>query len=213
MHFPSKPDTVVGRLDLTDASAGDSTAVHGVATGTDGSRYLEYTIRHPRADSTGVANATGYVTDGRRRMDFLLTASAALASHRRVSLLQLDDSAAGLHVVLSDSAQMGVDTFNEELDLTLDDAGTTLELAGSTGWFNTLRSWDDTVTLNQVPLARVAGSRVPEGGEPTITPLVARSLTVDERQLITAAMAAPTALGLDPSRVLGAGRGLVPITF
>src|SRR2546425_5144243 len=166
------PTMAVGQLDLFDASAPGTTAVRGVATAPGGAAPLvDYTISHNVADAEGVASATGFVSDGQQRLDFQVTGAPGSDFHSPSATMQLDDAAADLHAVLHHSAQMGVDTYSDDLDLTVQHAAGSAELKGSVGWFNTFRSWDEIVSLNEVPFAKVGGSVVPEGEGPTITPI------------------------------------------
>ena len=205
------PSTVLGALDVFDASTSDSAAVRAVASGGDGVPYVEYTIRRAVADSQSSADAAGWVSDGRRRLSFTVSAGPAPDVHGSDFALQLDDSAAGFHAMLHDAWQMGVDTYSDSIDLTVSGAGETIDLAGSTGWFNTYRSWDERVTVDGQPLAAVGGSMVPDGGQPTITSLQPAPLTGAEQQLIRDLVAEPGDLSQNLSRLLGLGGHLVPI--
>src|SRR3989441_5144391 len=138
------PAMAVGQLDLFDASAPGTTAVRGVATAPGGAAPLvDYTISHNVADAEGVASATGFVSDGQQRLDFQVTGAPGSDFHSPSATMQLDDAAADLHAVLHHSAQMGVDTYSDDLDLTVQHAALSAELKGSVGWFNTFRSWDE----------------------------------------------------------------------
>src|SRR6266516_3760924 len=153
------PATAIGQLDLFDASAPGTTAVRGVATAPGGAAPLvDYTISHNEADAEGVASATGFVRDGQQRLDFQVTGAPGSDFHSPSATMQLDDAAADLHAVLHHAAQMGVDTYYEDVDLSVHDAVMSAELKGSTGWFNTLRSWDEIVSVNDAPVAKVEGA-------------------------------------------------------
>ncbi|TMC67141.1 MAG: hypothetical protein E6J18_16675, partial [Chloroflexi bacterium] len=157
------PATAIGQLDLFDASAPGTTAVRGVATAPGGAAPLvDYTISHNVADAKGVASATGFVSDGQQRLDFQVTGEPGSGLHNPIATVQLDDATADLHAVLHHAAEMGVDTYYEDVDLSVHDAVLSAELKGSTGWFNTLRSWDEIVSVNDAPVAKVGGSLVPE---------------------------------------------------
>ena len=104
---------------------------------------------------------------------------------------------------------MGVDTYYEDLDLTLRHEYVTLELKGAAGWFNTVRSWNEVVTVDGVPFAKIGGDMVPEGGGPTITPAGPFLLTSDQRQLLFDVVNTPGMLGSELGRVLGVARRLV----
>jgi hypothetical protein len=208
------PATVIGQLDLFDASASGTAAVHGTVRSSSGQALVDYTIRHVVGDPPLVASADGFVSDGQRRLDFEVSRQPASGINTIVSTVQLDDSAADLHEVLHYSAVMGVDTYSDELDLTASHAASSVELAGTTGWANTFRSWHETITVNQVPLANVSGSSVPEGDQPTITPVSGPlAFTSDQLAILRDLVNAPGTVRGDLARVLGAGAFLVRIAF
>src|SRR6266571_3271247 len=209
------PATAIGQLDLFDASAPGTTAVRGVATGAGGGAPLvAYTISHAVADAQGVASATGFVSDGQQRLDFQVTGAPGSGLHNPSATMQLDDAAADLHAVLHHSAQMGVDTYSDDLDLTVQHAAGSADLKGSVGWFNTFRSWDEIVSVNDVPFAKVGGSVVPEGQGPSISPIGGRLFfTGEERRVLLDFVGAPNSIRAGLAGVLGAGAHLVRITL
>ena len=209
------PATAIGQLDLFDASAPGTTAVRGVATGAGGGAPLvAYTISHAVADAQGVASATGFVTDGQQRLDFQVTGEPGSGLHNTIATVQLDDSAKDLHAVLHHAAEMGVDTYYEDVDFSVHDAALRAELKGSAGWFNTLRSWDEIVSVNDVPFAKVGGSAVPENEGPRITPLRGRLFfTGEELRILLDFVGAPDSIGAGLAGVLGAGVHLVRIAL
>src|SRR6266699_3083699 len=177
------PATTVGQLDLFDASTPNTTAVRGVATGTSGGTpLLAYTVSHAVADAPGVASATGFASDGQQRLDFQVTGAPGSEFNTNITTVQLDDSAADLHAVLHHAAQMGVDTYYEDVDLLVHHAALSAELKGSVGWFNTFRSWDEIVSVNEVPFAKVGGSMVSEEQGPRITPIGGRLFFLSEER-------------------------------
>ena len=209
------PATAIGQLDLFDASAPGTTAVRGVVTGPGGGGPLvDYTISHNVADAQGVATATGFVTDGQQRLDFQVTGEPGSGLHNTIATVQLDDAAADLHAVLHHAAEMGVDTYYEDVDFSVHDAALRAELKGSAGWFNTLRSWDEIVSVNDVPFAKVGGSAVPENEGPRITPLRGRLFfTGEELRILLDFVGAPDSIGAGLAGVLGAGVHLVRIAL
>src|SRR2546423_1009548 len=83
---------------------------------------------------------------------------------------------------------------------------------GPVGWFNTLRSWDEIVSVNGVPLAKVGGSAVPDTEGPTLTPLGGPLfLMSEERQILLDFIGAPGTIQHGLAAVLGAGAHLVTI--
>jgi len=209
------PAATVGQLDLFDASTTGTTAVRGVALGRGGGAPLvEYTISHAVADAQGVASATGFVSDGQQRLDFHVTGDPGSDLHTTMATVQLDDAAADLHAVLHHAAVMGVDTYSEDVDLLVHHAVLSAELKGSVGWFNTLRSWDEIVSVDDVPFAKVEGSAVPEDKGPRITPIGGRLFfTGEERQVLLDFVSAPGSIGAGLGGVLGAGARLVRIAL
>ena len=205
------PAAAIGQLDLFDVSAPGTMAVRGVATGPGGGAALvDYAISHNVADTQGVANATGFVSDGQQRLDFQVTGAPGSDFHSPSATMQLDDSAAHLHAVLHHAGQMGVDTYSDDLDLSVQHAAGSAELKGSVGWFNTFRSWDEIVSLNEVPFAKVGGSVVPEGEGPTITPIGGPLfLTGEQRQVLLDFVGAPDSIRAGLAGLLGAGARLV----
>src|SRR6266487_1169223 len=209
------PATAIGQLDLFDASAPGTTAVRGVATAPGGAAPLvDYTISHNVADAEGVASATGFVSDGQQRLDFQVTGAPGSDFHSPSATMQLDDAAADLHAVLHHSAQMGVDTYSDDLDLTVQHAAGSADLKGSVGWFNTFRSWDEIVSVNDVPFAKVGGSLVPDNEGPSISPIGGRLFfTGEERRVLLDFVGAPNSIRAGLAGVLGAGAHLVRITL
>src|SRR6266566_623990 len=209
------PATAIGQLDLFDASAPGTTAVRGVVTGPGGGGPLvDYTIRHNVADPEGVASATGFVTDGQQRLDFQVTGEPGSGLHNTIATVQLDDSAADVHAVLHHAAYMGVDTYSDDLDLSVQHAAGSAELKGSVGWANTLRSWDEIVSVNDAPFAKVGGSFVPENEGPSISPIGGRLFfTGEERRVLLDFMGAPDSIRAGLAGVLGAGAHLVRIAL
>src|SRR3989475_6144924 len=209
------PATTNGQLDRLRASAPGTTAVRGVVTGPGGGGPLvDYTIRHNVADPEGVASATGFVTDGQQRLDFQVTGTPGSGFHNTIATVQLDDTAADLHAVLHREAVMGVDTYSDNLDLSVHDAALSAELKGSVGWFNTFRSWDEIVSVKDVPFAKVGGSMVPEDQGPRITPIGGRLFfTSEELRVLIDFVGAPGWIGAGLAGVLGAGAHLVRIAL
>ena len=209
------PATAIGQLDLFDASAPGTTAVRGVVTGPGGGGPLvDYTINHNVADPEGVASATGFVTDGQQRLDFQVTGEPGSGLHNTIATVQLDDAAADLHAVLHHAAEMGVDTYYEDVDLSVHDAALSAELKGSVGWFNTFRSWDEIVSVKDVPFAKVGGSMVPEDQGPRITPIGGGLFfTSEELRVLLDFVAAPESIRAGLAGALGAGARLVRIAL
>ncbi|HEX4573773.1 MAG TPA: hypothetical protein VH158_01480 [Gemmatimonadales bacterium] len=210
------PATAIGQLDLFDASTTGTTAVHGTVreSGGGGQPVVDYTITHAVGDPPAVTSASGFVSDGQQRLVFEVSGSPGSGVNTTVSTVQLDDSAADYHEVLHYSAMMGVDTYSDGLDLTASHAGSIAELKGSTGRFNTGRSWDETVTVDDVPLAKVGGILIPDGGQPTITPADGRLFfTSEELAILRDFVNAPATVRGGLYRVLGAGAHLVRIGF
>ncbi|PYO90170.1 MAG: hypothetical protein DMD58_07475 [Gemmatimonadetes bacterium] len=209
------PATAIGQLDLFDASAPGTTAVRGVATAPGGAAPLvDYTISHSAADPENVASATGFVSDGQQRLDFQVTGEPGSGLHNTIATVQLDDSAADLHAVLHHAAEMGVDTYGDDLDLSVQHAAGSAELKGSVGWANTLRSWDEIVLVNDAPFAKVGGSFVPENEGPSISPIGGRPFFTDEeRRVLLDFVGAPNSIRAGLAGVLGAGARLVRIAL
>jgi len=161
-----------------------------------------------------VATATGFVTDGQQRLDFQVTGEPGSGLHNPIATVQLDDAAADLHAVLHHAAEMGVDTYYEDVDLSVHDAALSAELKGSAGWFNTLRSWDEIVSVSEVPVAKVGGSVVREDKGPTITPIGGPLFfTSEQHQVLLSFVGAPDSIRAGLAGVLGAGAHLVRIAM
>ena len=209
------PAAAIGQLDLFDVSAPGTMAVRGVATGPGGGTALvDYTISHNVTDAEWVASAAGFMSDGQQRLDFHVTGEPGSNVNTTIATLQIDDTAANLHAVLHHAAEMGVDTYGDDLDLSVQHVSGSAELKGSVGWFNTFRSWDEIVSLNGVPFAKVGGSVVPQGEGPTITPIGAPLfLTGDQRQVLLDFVGAPDSIRAGLAGVLGAGAHLVRIAL
>ena len=209
------PAAAIGQLDLFDVSEPGTMAVRGVATGPGGGTALvDYTISHNVTDAEWVASAAGFVSDGQQRLDLQVTGEPGSEVNHTIATLQIDDTAGNLHAVLHHAAQMGVDTYGDDLDLSVQHVSGSAELKGSVGWFNTFRSWDEIVSLNGVPFAKVGGSVVPEGEGPTITPIGGPLfLTGEQRQVLLDFVGAPDSLRAGLAGVLGAGAQLVRIAL
>ncbi len=114
--------------------------------------------------------------------------------------------------MLHHAAEMGVDTYYEDVDLSVHDAVMSAELKGSVGWFNTLRSWDEIVSVDDLPFAKVEASAVPEGEGPRIAPIGGRLFfTGEERRGLLDLVGAPDSIRAGLAGVLGAGAHLVRI--
>ena len=175
---------------------------------------VAYTLSHAVADARGAANATGFVSDGQQHLDFQVTGAPGSEFYIRTATLQLDDSATDLHAVLHHEAMMGVDTYSDDLDLSVQHAGGSAELKGSVGWFNTLRSWDEVVSINDVPFAKVGGTAVPDNQGPRITPIGGRPFfTDDEHRVLLEFVGAPDSIVADVAGVLSAASHLVSIAM
>jgi hypothetical protein len=209
------PAAAIGQLDLFDVSEPGTMAVRGVATGPGGGAALvDYTISHNVTDAEWVASAAGFVSDGQQRLDFQVTGEPGSEVNHTIATLQIDDTVANLHAVLHHAAQLGVDTYGDDLDLSVQHVSGSAELKGSVGWFNTFRSWDEIVSLDGVPFAKVGGSVVPEGEGPTITPIGGPLfLTGDQRQVLLDFVDAPDSIRAGLAGVLGAGAQLVRIAL
>jgi len=209
------PATAIGQLDLTDASTADTTAIRVRGTGVgDSAAYVDYAIRHAAADPQFAATAVGWVSDGHQRVDFHGAGHRGPVFNSSVAVMQLEDSAADAHATLSDSADMGGDTWSDAVALTFGHGVVTLGLSGVASWFNTLMSWDQIVTVDDLPFAKVGGALVPEGGQPTLRPLGRPvPFTEEERLLLLDLVAAPGTVRFDLIRLLSAGAHLVGITL
>ncbi len=206
------PATVIGQLDLVDASSPDAVAVRATASAVGGSpTYVDYTLRRVVTDPLYAVSARGTVSDGRRSLDFSLASRPSPDQHGGVEMMTVDAAALDVHQALYQAAQMGVDTYSDDIQFTLRHGTTTLGLQGTFHWFNTLRSWDEIVTVNSLPFAKVGGSGVPEGGGPTFTRLLPGPgvFSDDERQLLLALVVAPRGVSGDVDRVLGPAVPLV----
>ncbi len=207
------PATVIGQLDLADASTGDTTTLRASATPVgQGAEYVAYTIRHAIADPQFLATSTGSISDGHARLDFRLVGRPGVGFNTRVATMQLDDSAADVHETLSDSAEMGVDTRADDVELTVRHAAETLGLSGwvgrtavGAGW----ESWDEVITLNSTLYAKVDGMAVGDAQPPLVRLGRPLPFTGEERQLLLDLIALPGNLRGDFWRLLGAGAGLV----
>ena len=143
-----------------------------------------------------------------------MTGEPGSGLHNTIATVQLDDAAADLHAVLHHTAEMGVDTYYEDVDLSVHDAALSAELKCSAGWFNTLRSWDEIVSVNDVPFAKVGGSAVRENEGPRITPIGGRLFfTGEEHRVLLAFVGTPESIGTGLAGVLGAGAHLVRIAL
>ena len=205
------PATRIGQLDLFDVSTTGLRAIHAVATSAGGSEPLvDYTLEHATTDQLRSLHASDSVSDGQHRVSFLQTDREGSGPNSVISTVALDDSAADVHELLQDSGEMGVDTHADDLDLTVHHGPLAVELKGTTDWANTLVSWDETMTVNNVPFAKVSGNWVPQGSQPTITPLSSMLFfTSDERQLVLDVVAAPDTISLELYYLLGAPTRLV----
>src|SRR6266699_3223064 len=78
----------------------------------------------------------------------------------------------------------------------------------------TMRSWDEIVSVNDAPVAKVGGSLVPENEGPSISPIGGRLFfTGEERRVLLDFVGAPNSIRAGLAGVLGAGVHLVRITL
>ncbi len=195
------PITPIGQLDLFDVSIAATRAVRVTATGTSGDSLVDYTLTRGLTDS--VSTASGFVSDGHERLVFQWTEAFGV-THSSAVTTAVDDSARDFHATLQESAQMGVDTYADDVDLTLRKTDLTLELKGSSAWSNTYGSWHEVVTVDSVLFARVEGDMT-QGG-PTVMP---PRLTNEQRQLVLDVVNTPGVLRSALGRVFDIARRLV----
>ena len=202
------PTTVIGQVDVLEIQAeGAARAVRMTATGMSGGDLLvDFIVARGLTDPFGTSTANGFVSDGHERVGFQSTSGYNSTTHASVSTTQVDDSARDFYETLDESAQNGVDTYSDAVDLALRNADHTLELTGTANWFNTYRSWDEVVTVDRLPFAKVGGQMVPGGDQPTITPA---GLTSEQRQLVLDVVNTPAVLGTGLGNVLAIARRLV----
>jgi hypothetical protein len=204
------PATTIGQLDLFDASTAGTRAMHAVATSVGGLPLVDYTLSQIIADPSRASSATGSVGDGQHRLSFQQATSLGSGPYNVIATVQLDDSAADLHEVLHDTEERGVDTYSDDLDLTVRRGSLAVQLTGSTGWANTFVSWNEILAVNAIPFAKVTGSVVPQGTQPTITPLSGMPFfTSEQRQLVLDVVATPDTISRSLYRVLSASARLV----
>src|SRR5204863_2052812 len=111
-----------------------------------------------------------------------------------------------------DSAEMGVDTRADDVELTVRHAAETLGLSGRVGRTfvgGGFESWDQVITLNSTPYARVDGMAAGEAQPPLVRLGRPVPFTGEERQLLLDLIALPGNLLGDFARLLGAGARLV----
>lgn len=209
------PATIIGLLDVFDMSTADTTAIRGVASDRgSGEPLVAYTISRSVADTPGVASAIGFVSDGHQRFGFQVSGSPGATSHNTIATLQLDDTATGRRAVLHHEAAMGVDTYSDAVDLSIAQGAGRAQLTGSVAWFNTFRSWDETVSVDDVPFAKVGGSLVADDQGPAITPLGDQLFfTSDQRGVLLDFVNAPAMISGGLGAVLSAGGRLVRIAY
>src|SRR6266566_3841353 len=213
---PLIPDSLLGR---TFAWSCDTrryvlTTLSGAPAG--GVRLLLYAL-----DATGAilcpATVIGQLdladasTDGHTRLDFHLVGRPG-AFNTRATTMQLDDSAADVHETLSDSVEMGVDTRADDFELTVRHTADTLQLSGWVGRTfvgGGFESWDQVITLNRTPYAKVDGMAAGDAQPPLVRLGRPLPFTGEERQLLLDLIALPGNLLGDFARLLGAGARLV----
>jgi hypothetical protein len=201
------PATLIGQLDLFDYSVAGTRALRVTATGNSGGDpFVDYTLWRDLADSSRASTANGFVSDGHERLAFQWTSGYVGEAYTTVSTTQVYDSARDFRALVEESAQHGVDTYYDDVDVTLRKNDLTLELKGSTGWFNTYSSWDEVVTVDSVFFARVWG-HMTRGG-PTIAP---PRLTNEERQLVLDVVKTPGVLRSGLGRVLAIAQRLLNV--
>lgn len=204
------PANTVGQLDLFDASTAGTRAMHAVATSVGGLPRVDYALSQMSADPSRASSATGSVGDGQHRLSFQQSVSLGSGPYNVIATVQLDDSAADLHEVLHDTEERGVDTYSDDLDFTVRRGSLAVQLTGSTGWANAFVSWNEILAVNAIPFAKVTGSVVPQGNQPTITPLSGMPFfTREQRQLVFDVVATPDTISRSLYRVLSASARLV----
>jgi hypothetical protein len=204
------PATTIGQLDLFDASTAGTRAMHAIATSVGGVPLVDYTLSQIISDPSRASRATGSVGDGQHRLSFQQTTSLGSGPYNVIATVQLDDSTADVHEVLHDTEERGVDTYSDDLDLTVRRGSLAVQLTGSTAWANTFVSWNEILAVNAIPFAKVTGSVVPQGNQPTITPLAGMPFFMSEqRQLVLDVVATPDTISRSLYRVLSASARLV----
>lgn len=193
-HLPTEPLDPIGYADFLDESSGATNALRVRVLGDDDVTYANYIV----SGATASVSATGFLTNGTRRLDFTaeLTASDTEISLDYALDLNQPDVSAALAIVLSSpnantaviehtfSITRGSETVVLDGALTFTSSGETFN---ATGTF--------TINVNGDLFATISGaSSSGTSVSYTITGPGGRALTDEERDAVDALLDAPSAL-------------------
>jgi hypothetical protein len=196
-RLPTEPLDPIGYADFLDESSGATNTLRVRVIGDDDVTYANYVVSGT-AGSTASASATGFLTNGTRRLDFTaeLTASDTEISLDYALDLNQPNVSAALAIVLSSpnantaviehsfSITRGTETVVLDGTLTFTSSGETFN---ATGTF--------TINVNGDLFATISGaSSSGTSVSYTITGPGGRALTDEERAAVDALLEAPSAL-------------------
>ena len=156
--LPSDPLVGIGYVDLTDRSAGDSSALGvalvGTPTGGPATTYASYTIAGPGAGPTSL---TGFVTDGTTRLDMRVDFTTSPGTRGVVTTIDVPGQ--DLHVSESVTvSQVSGDTTRMRTDLSVVSGGETVRATGDVTVDTTthIGSGSMAVSVNDCAFATIA---------------------------------------------------------
>ena len=195
--FPNEPLAPIGYADFLDESSGATNALRVQVVGDDAITYANYLVTGT-SGTVPTASATGFLTNGTRRLDFTAQLSASDTEISLEYALELNqpEVSAGLAIVLSSS---GSGSAAIETSFSITRGSETVVLDG----VMTLSSSGETFTatanfvvnVNGGLFATISGSSASGTSVSyTITGPGGRALTQEEREAIDALFDAPSRL-------------------
>jgi hypothetical protein len=195
--LPAEPLAPIGYADFLDESSGATNSLRVKVVGDDAIIYANYLVSGT-SGSSATATATGFLTNGTRRLDFTAQLGASASEITLDYALQLDqpDVSAALEIVLSSpsASALAVETtfsVTRGSETVVLDGTMTLSSDGET--FTATANF--IVNVNGGRFATISGSSVSGTAVSyTITGPGGRPLTQEEREAVEALFDAPSQL-------------------
>jgi hypothetical protein len=195
--LPSEPLSPVGYADFLDESAGSINRLRVLVVGYDDVTYANYLVTGSAGTTSASASASGFITNGTRRLDFTaqLNASQTQISLNYALDLNQPDISAALSIVVSFSGETAVVQNSFSLTRGTETVVLDGELSLTSNGQTSTATANFTVVVNGGLFATITGSATSGTAVSyTITGPGGRALTAEEREAIEQLFEAPSRL-------------------